>query len=63
MKIETITRQKLIANEGMILTDGKTYGSEIFLAEGASTDAYYEITREEYEQILLEQEVVDEGGV
>lgn len=56
MKIETITRQKLIASEGMILTNGEVYGTEIFLAEGVKADDFHEITIAEYEQILAEQE-------
>ena len=32
MKTETITRKKLTAADGMILTDGTAYGREIFLA-------------------------------
>lgn len=57
MRTETITLTKIIASEGMILTDGKTYGKEIFLAEGASASDYHEITRAEYDAILaLEEE-------
>ena len=46
------TRTIIYADEGMILTDGETYGTTIFLAEGESGDLYKEITREEYEQML-----------
>ena len=44
-------RIMLTASEGMILTDGETYGTTIYLAEGASESAYHEITIEEYNAI------------
>lgn len=50
MKTKTITRTKLTASIGKILTNGEIYGTEIFLAEGMSADGFFEITRAEYEE-------------
>lgn len=55
MKAETITRIKLTASEGMVLTDGEHYGKEVFLAVDADKSVWYEIREEEYNNIL-EQE-------
>lgn len=44
-------RQILIANDGMVLTDGEIYGKEIYLAEGMRADMFYEITQAEYDEI------------
>lgn len=49
-------RQHLIANDGMVLTDGNIYGKEIYLADGMSADAFHEITQAEYEQMLAVEE-------
>lgn len=45
-------RDYIEASEGMILTDGVTYGKMIFLAEGVDKSAFYEITEEEYNRIM-----------
>ena len=55
MKTETITRIKLTASEGMVLTDGESFGKEVFLAEDADQSKWHEITDAEYETILNEQ--------
>lgn len=61
MKIEHITRVKLTASEGHILTNGTNYGRIIYLADSAE-NKYYEITEAEYEKILAEQEAASQQG-
>lgn len=56
MTTETITRIKLTASEGMVLTDGENFGKEVFLAVDADAGAWHEITEEEHEAIQKEQE-------
>lgn len=60
MITETITRIKLTASKGMTLTDGETYGKEIYLANTDSVENWHEITDEEYAKILAEQEIMHE---
>lgn len=47
----------LIAAEGMVLTNGEVYVTELWLGDGDSPDNWREITKEE--AATLE---VDEGG-
>ena len=49
-------RTSIKAKEGYVLTNGEIYGTEIFLAEGMSEDSFYEITREEYEALMAEDD-------
>jgi hypothetical protein len=49
-------REILIANKGMVLTDGETYGKKIYLAEGKSADRFHEITDEQYWELMVESE-------
>ena len=55
MKTETITTIKLIASDGMTLTDGEHFGKEIFLGTGDSADNWHEITDGEAERIQAER--------
>lgn len=49
-------RIHVIADEGMICTNGKgTDGVDIALAEGLTSEDFYEITREEYDRITAEE--------
>ena len=54
MKTETITTIKLIASDGMTLTDGEHFGKEVFLGTGDNADNWHEITDAEAERIQAE---------
>lgn len=56
MTKETITRIKLAASDGYVLTDGANYGKVVYLASGDEGEKWYEITDEEYQKILDDEE-------
>lgn len=56
MDKETITRIKLTASEGHMLTDGENYGRIVYLAQGDEGEKWYEITEKEYNKIMKEKE-------
>lgn len=43
------------ADEGKVLTNGEIYGKVIYLAEGLTEGDFYEITEEEYEDIMAKE--------
>ena len=53
-------REKIIATDGHILTNGEVYGTEIYLADGLSADQFYEITIEEYQAMFETNEGAEE---
>lgn len=57
MKTTTIEITKLTASDGMMLTNGEMYGIEAYLSVNDSPDNWHEISVEEYERIMAEQEI------
>ena len=50
----------LEADEGMVLTKDGNYCSSVLLRKGETAEGWSEITQEEYEQIIAEQEQEEE---
>lgn len=53
-----MSRLKMKATEGMILTNGETYGREVYLGNGDSPDNWWEISEAEYEATMQAEEVI-----
>ena len=56
MTQETITRIKLIASDGMMLTNGEVIGKEVFLGTSDSADNWHEITEAEAQEKMNSEE-------
>ena len=56
MKVTTIELKKITASDGKVLTNGESFGKEIYLGVNDSAENWREITEEEYNKILAEQE-------
>ena len=61
MKTQIVEQRVLIADEGMYLTNGETYGKTVVLPADADHSVWHEITDAEYAEILAEQESQMEG--
>ena len=48
-------KRHIKASEGMMLTNGSLYATEIDLGDWDSAENYHEITIEEYERIMKEE--------
>lgn len=57
------TKITLIADEGMILTDGEHYGKTVYLACGRDGSEYHEIPEAEYDAMMAEREGETGGAV
>jgi hypothetical protein len=56
VRIETIELKKMMASDGMVLTNGEAYGKEVYLGKNDSAENWHEITDAEYEEVLKQQE-------
>lgn len=54
-----MNRLKMVATDGMILTNGETYGTEVYLGSGDSPDNWQEIPLAEYEKKMEQTEVME----
>lgn len=63
--MKQFTTITLIADEGMVLTNGEIYGKVIALGNGDSAENYHEITEAEYDAVMAERayEAELDGGV
>ena len=53
-------RIKLIAKEGMILTNGEAYGTTVYLGVNDNRENWHEITLSEYERIMREESGIEQ---
>ena len=60
MKQEVITRIKLTASTGMVLTNGEAYGKTIYLGVNDSVDSWHEITDAESKELQMAVELEQE---
>lgn len=56
MTTETITRKRLTASEGMLLTNGKSYVKVAVIPSEAAETKYHEVSYAKYQQIKAEEQ-------
>jgi hypothetical protein len=56
MEVKTITTTILTAHEGMVLTNGTTYATTVYVPENADPNEWREITLEEFEKMKAGEE-------
>ena len=56
MEITKIEIRKLIASDGMTLTNGEVFGKEVYLGKNDAPENWYEITDVEAEKLQKELE-------
>lgn len=57
--MKTVTRTVLIADEGMMLTDGESYGKAVYLKVDGDPSKWREVTEEEYKAKMASEETVE----
>ena len=48
---------KLVAQEGMLLTNGESYGKVVYVGAGDSVDNWHQITEKEYDEMEVTEDV------
>ena len=56
MKIKIENHRVLVADVGMVLTNGKTFGTAVLLPDGADPTDWQEITEAEAQEIIKRME-------
>ena len=62
MELTTIELRKLTAAENMILTDGESWGKEIYLGKNDKAENWREVSDEEYASAMEKIEAAQTDG-
>lgn len=58
-----IKNRDIFAENGFVLTNGQIYTTSVSLGSVDKAENWYEITEEEYQRILEEQEMTSNGNI